>query len=246
MISPEATPQVKGLMDLIVGQRPTTAVEPVTAERLEATLRAGRSLAVWGSLVLLTAHFSNAFLLGHEIPGLDANHEGTPLTWASAVATAAVAVAAILAAILTGPFLRLMGLGLATAFLSLDDMVALHERTASVLVVELGLTDAWDSALWPLLYLPLLVITALLILRMARAGTPDTFRAAVVGLGLLGAALALEVLTSPWSSGTNLMHTVQGGIEEALELAGWVLISSSALATMVANVVRQAVTSAVR
>ncbi len=242
MVSPPVlSPRMQTLLGRVVGHRPSMDLEPITAARVRATLRAGRSLAVCASLVLLIAHFSNAFLLEHPIPSLDADQEGTPPTWASSIATAAVAIAAIL----TGPLLRLMVLGLATGFLSLDDMVALHERTASKLVLEFGVTDAWHSALWPMVYLPLLTVTAILILRMTRAGTAETFQDAVVGLSLLVAAIALEVLTAPWSQGTNLTHTVESGIEEAIELAGWVLVASSALATMVATVVRQAATSAV-
>lgn len=240
MSSLRLSPRARKILDTVVGQEPTTTVEPHTAQRLEATLRAGQILAVVGCLVLLTVHFFNAFALDYSVPGLDANHEGTPLTWASAMATAAVAVAALLAAIVTGPFARLLGLGLATAFLSMDDMIALHERAAGMLVVQFGVTDAWGSALWPIAYLPLVAVTAVLILRMARSGTSNTFRDASIGLGFLVTALALEALTSPWSVGNNLMHTVEGGIEEALELAGWVLIASSTLVAMLANVVRQA------
>lgn len=228
------------LLDRVAGRTSRTPLDPVTEERISAVLRAGRALAIVAVIGLLIAHFTNALLLDHQVPGLDANHEGTPLTWASGLATGAVAIAALVAAVMTGPFLPLLILGLSTAFLSMDDMIALHERLAAMLVTALALPDTWDSLLWPALYLPLMLVTAVLILRMTRSGTVETFRMGLFGLGMLAAAVVIEVVTAPWSSGTNLVHTVQGGIEEALELGGWVCIATAAIATLLANVVRQA------
>lgn len=224
----------------LVGADIPASLEPVTAERLTAVLRTGRVLAVVGAIGLLLAHFTNALLLDHQVPGLDANHENNPLTWASSTVTAMVAAAALVAAIMTGPRVPLVVLAAGAGFLSMDDMLALHERISLRIVSALDLAETWDSLLWPALYLPLLVVTALLILRMNAIGTLATFRHAVFGLGLLVAAVALEVVTAPWSSGTNLMHTVQGGLEEALELSGWTIIATATMATMLANVVRQA------
>lgn len=239
-MSPARRNPASNLLDTLAGRSRPTALEPVSEERISAILRAGRALAVVAVIGLLVVHFTNALLLDHQVPGLDANHEGTPLTWASGVATAAVAIAALVAAVMTGPRLPLVILGLSTAFLSMDDMIALHERLAAMLVTALDVSDTWDSLLWPALYLPLMLVTAVLILRMTRSGTPEAFRMSLFGLGMLVAAVGLEVVTAPWSSGTNLVHTVQGGVEEALELGGWVYIATAAIATMLANVVRQA------
>ncbi len=228
-------------MDAVAGPQPTNSVRLPSAEPWGATLRAGRWCAVAGGLGLISLHFFNAFVLDRAVPGLDANQEGTPLVWASSVATWTVAVAAFVAATMrTGPLPQLLFVACATAFLSMDDMIGVHERLAKMLVLEFGVTDAWDSVLLPMFYLPLLAVTAVLILRMARSGTSATFRDAVVGLSLLVAAVALEALSASWSTETNLMHTIEGGIEEAMELAGWILIASSTLAAMLANVVRRA------
>lgn len=61
-----------------------------------------------------------------------------------------------------------------------------------------------------------------------------------LGLGLLAMAVALEVLSAPWSQGVNPVHTVEGGIEEALELAGWVLVGSGVLGAVVTGIARGA------
>lgn len=231
------------LIDVAGGRPPDTVVDPATAKRLAATMRAGRALALVGAAVLLAAHFGNALLLDHRITSMDADHAGAPLTWASGVATAAVAVAALLAALMTGPRLAMTTLGLATAFFSLDDMISLHEKITRALALDLGFADAWQRLLWPALYLPLLLVTGVLILRMTRTGTDETYRDGVTGLGLLATALAMALLTPPSTEETGLMQTIEGGIEEALELAGWTFIATSALVTMLANVVRQAAAS---
>ncbi|WP_153393890.1 hypothetical protein [Ornithinicoccus halotolerans] len=235
-----STGSLRNLLDRLAGSGTRPPVEELSAVRIAATLRAGRALAAVAAGLLLVVHFTNAFVLGHEFTDLDANAEGTALTWASAVATAAVAVAAVVAAVMTGPRVPYVVLACAAAFLSLDDMTELHERISAKMVTVAEVSPTWDSVIWPLVYLPLLVLTAVLILRLTRVGTPTAFRHVVAGLCLLVAAIALEVLTAPWSTGTNLVHTVQGGVEEALELAGWVLIASGVLATMLTNVVRQA------
>ncbi|MBA2697094.1 MAG: hypothetical protein H0U62_14950 [Actinobacteria bacterium] len=228
------------LIDGVGGRPPTTAIEPVTAARLATTMRAGRALAVLGPAVLLAAHFSNALLLHRRITSMDANHVGAPLTWASGVATAAVAVAALLAALMTGPRRSMVALGLATAFLSLDDMISLHEELTRMLALGMGFADAWARLLWPGLYLPLLLVTGVLIPRLVRAGTRETCRDGVIGLGLLVAALAMALLAPSAPEESGLMQTTRGGIEEALELGGWTFIATSALVAMLANVVRQA------
>ncbi len=239
-----ASMQTHRLVDIVVGPQPTTEVRLSSAEPLEATLRAGRWCAVAGGLVLLSVHFFNAFVLDGAVTALDANQDGTPLAWASAVAIWTVAVAALVAATMrTGPLRELLFLACATAFFSLDDMIGVHERLAKMLVLQYGVMDPWDGALFPLVYLPLFAVSAVLILRVARSGTSATFRDAVVGLSLLVAAVALQTLSAPWSADTNLLLTVVGGIEESMKLAGWILIASATLVVMLANVVRRATSS---
>ncbi len=195
--------RVNNVLYRLAGRDETTALEPVSAERIRPILRAGRTLAVVAAIVLLFAHFTNALLLDNQVSELNANEEGNPPTWASSDAVAAVAVAAFTSAIMTGPRVPLSILGFATAFLSMNDVVSLHERIAVKLLLAVGASDTWDSVLWPALYLPLLAVTAILILRMTRTGTSETFRITVVGLSMLVVAVITEVVSAPWSSGTN-------------------------------------------
>lgn len=228
------------LLGALAGQSRPAALRSNSSERVAHVLRSGTVLALVAGVALLLSHFTNALLFAQQYSELDANREDNPLSWASSVAVAAVAVAALTAAAMTGPRLPLGLLGLITAFLSMDDMLGVHERIAAKLVVLLDIPPAWDSLLWPLLYTPLLIMTAILILRMTRTGTPETFRAGIIGLGMLGAAVVTEVVSAPWSTGDNIVHTIQGGVEEALELTGWLIIASAAVATLLSNVVRQA------
>lgn len=236
--------QTHRLVDVVVGPQPTTEVRLSSAEPLKATLRAGRWCAVAGGLVLLSVHFFNSFVLDGAVTALDANQDGTPLVWASAVAIWTVSVAALVAATTrTGPPVQLVFLACTTAFFSLDDMVGVHERLAKMLVLQYGVMDPWDGALLPLVYFPLFAVTAVLILRMARSGTSATFRDAVVGLCLLVTAVALQTFSAPWSADPSLVRTVLGGIEEAMTLAGWILIASATLVVMLTDVVRRATSS---
>lgn len=245
MTSSKASPQTRQIVDAVVGPRPTTATKLVQTEALDRTLRTGRWCAVVGGLVVLFAHFFNAFALDGAVPRLDAHQEGTPLVWASTVATWTVAVAALVAATMrTGPVGPLVFVAGATAYFSVDDMIGVHERLAEMLVLRFGVMNAWDSVLLPMVYLPLSSVTAVLILRVARSGTSATFRDAVVGLCLLAAAVALPTVSAPWVADPSLGRTIVDGLEEAMKLVGWVVIASSILVVMLTNVLRRAVFTA--
>ena len=233
--------QTRRLVNVVVGPEPTCEVRLWNAEPARATLRVGRWCALVGALILVSVHSVNAIALDGAVTAFDANQDGTPLVWASAVAIWTVSVAALLAAAMrTGPVVQSVFLACATAFFSMDDMIGVHERIAKVLVLQFGVTNPWGGALLPLVYLPLFAVTVVLILRIARSGTMATFRDAVTGVCLLVAAVALETVSAPWSEQTSLLHTLGGGIEEAMKLAGWILIASSALAVLMTNVVRRA------
>jgi len=190
----------------------------------------GWILAALGGGGLLVLHLVNAFTLDH--PLLDANREGTVWTWASVVATFTVAVGAGLRFIGVSTERGLYGaLALSAAFLSLDDLTALHERLAGLAVRILRLSDAWDSVLWPAFYAPLMLAIVLILERVTRNRPADIRWQAGVGVALLGAAVALEVVSAPWSTTEwSLVHTIEGGFEEAAEQAGWTLLASAVMA----------------
>lgn len=213
-------------------------------DRLAPLLTFGYVGAACAALVLLLAHFGNAFLLeGRFGWAFDANYEGTAMTWITVIACATTAVAALIGAVTTQQQQRTSFAVLAAAcgFLSLDDAIQVHERLAGKLYKVMGVAQEWDSVIWPALYLPLLLITAWLIIRIARSGSRATLRGVLVGLSLLGAAVVAEVVSAPWSTGENIVHTIEGGIEEALELAGWIVIAAGVMTAVLTQLLREAV-----
>lgn len=120
-------------------------------------------------------------------------------------------------------------MGAICAFLSLDDMVGLHEGGAALVCRLLGLPLTWDSVIWPVVYLPLMGTTGLVLLLIARSAEPVVARSLRVGLLALAIAVILEVVSAPWSTDGNWVHVVEGGLEQALELFGWILLAAGTL-----------------
>lgn len=196
---------------------------------LYGLLDTGRVVAIAGGLLLLVVHTVNA--LWFQRTGLDANAEGNIWTWTSVVATFGVALGAALHA-LGRPQRRRLYIVLATsaAFLSADDLVGVHEWIADAIIVRLGISQTWDSFIWPVLYLPLMAGVVVVLLHVTRGAAAPIRRQAIIGLGLLGVAVAAEFLSAPWSnSGSSWINAAEGGVEEAFEQAGWTLLASSTL-----------------
>ena len=211
----------------------STATATVVVSRV---VHAGWILAAVGGGGLLTLHHANAFMLGQKL--LDANREGTIWTWASVVAAFALALGAGLRFVAIPIERGRYGvLALAAAFLSLDDLIVLHERLAGVAVKLFDLSFVWDSVLWPAFYAPLLGAVVVILERVTRRSPTVIRRQALVGIALLGMAVALEVVSAPWSTGTNLVHTVEGGLEEAAEQAGWTLLASAIMALVLRDLI---------
>lgn len=169
-------------------------------------------------------------LVGHAVARRQ--QEGTAFSWANATALSVGA----LAALLTGLAVRanaargfvLAGL---LAFLSLDEHAEVHERAGGQTAQALGLDqETTTSLLWPIVYMPLLALLVVLLLAAAAAGGPQVRRFVLAGIGLLGAAVLIELATAPWT-GTQYttVHRMEGVFEEAFELVGFVLIAAALL-----------------
>jgi hypothetical protein len=104
----------------------------------------------------------------------------------------------------------------------------------------LGLSSAWDSVVWPVLYVPLLLAVVVILDGLTRDGPAPIRRQTRVGLALLGGAVALEVASAPWDAESLAVATVEGGFEEAAEQAGWTLLASAVVATALRDVIAQA------
>jgi hypothetical protein len=125
------------------------------------------------------------------------------------------------------------------AYLSLDEMVALHERLTTILK-RLHIAIAHAREIWPVLYLPLMAATAIALWRLARTMSPRARRFIQVGLVFLATAVVLEALSAKLVDVHPTAYQIEVIVEQDLELAGWTLIGTALLAFVVGNLLRRA------
>jgi hypothetical protein len=183
------------------------------------------AVAVQSVLYALNVAFSA------DIQAIDVNAEHTLFAWLASVEIFAAALACMLLAVSglarKGFLLTLAGL---IAFLSLDEAVAIHERIGLRVVALLDVSPSWDSVIWPILYVPLLLTVLILLVLESRRGPQLTSVLVLAGLGCLAAAVGAEVISFPFSTGEGgISHAIEGAAEEALELGGWGLIATGLL-----------------
>ena len=209
-------------------------------------VRVGIRIAVVAVLVQTVAHLGNEFLLDDRVEGLDADIEGNALTWASSVATFAVALCAALhAAAFEKQRREFTVLAALALWFSLDDVAIIHERVALELGEDLlGMPDYLAVRLWLILYLPLLLLAGLVLWRVAQEAQPPADRAVLVGLGLLVASIPVElagaVTRKLAEDSTEVPETFRVAIEEGLELGGWILIATGLTAILCSALMRTA------
>lgn len=209
-------------------------------------VRVGIRIAVVAVLVQTVAHLGNEFLLDDRVEGLDADVEGNALTWASSVATFAVALCAALhAAAVEKQRREFTVLAALALWFSLDDVAIIHERVALELGEDLlGMPDYLAVRLWLILYLPLLLLAGLVLWRVAQEAQPPADRAVLVGLGLLVASIPVElagaVTRKLAEDSTEVPETFRVAIEEGLELGGWILIATGLTAILCSALMRTA------
>lgn len=167
--------------------------------------------------------------LGGRVDALDVHAERTVFALASALTVACVALACLLlarsVAVHRGPARALAAMLL---FLAGDEVLVVHERVGTGAASLLGLSEGWDSVLWPLLYLPLIGAVFLLLLRFAGQAPGGVGHLARRGLALLVLAVVLEVVSAPASTPDTVggvVHALEGAVEEAFELGGWGLVA---------------------
>ena len=129
-------------------------------------------------------------------------------------------------------------LPLILAYLSLDEMVALHERLVKVLNA-IGVDSSYARVVWPALYLPLMAATAIALWRMARGMAPRAGRFIQVGLVMLAIAVVLEIFSVVLVDDYENAYQVEVIVEQNLELAGWTLIGAALLSTAVGVLMRR-------
>ena len=173
-------------------------------------------------------HVVNLVVFDHQIERFNADWDGSVAGWLGTILTWTAASGALLLALLVRaartPLLVLAGL---CAFLSLDDMLVLHEVVARLAPAELYGHAGYT--LWPLVYLPMLGVVGWLVLRTARSVAPATGRQLVAGLTCLATAVVLEasapVLYALGSDRGRPLYESEVMVEEALETVGWGLIA---------------------
>jgi hypothetical protein len=204
-----------------------TALLPDTlGERL---LRIGVLVAVAAVAFQTAAHLSNEYLFDDRFAGLDADVEGNAFTWASSVATFALAMAAFLHAVVFSTRKREFSLLVALGVLfSVDDAVQYHERLGLGLGEDLlGLPDYLAVRMWLVLYLPLLLLAGALLWVVAATLWEPAGRTLRLGLALLVASIPVEIVGAGtrWleEEGTDVPNDLRIAVEEGLELGGWIL-----------------------
>ena len=186
--------------------------------------------AVAAGGALFAGHLVNELLLDRATAQLYASAERTAWTWAAAMATLAAGLGAGLLGFVRGDRVAL-GLAGLLAFFGLDDFVEVHERLGFRAAEAAGLPEWVGPRAWTVLYLPLLALALVLGARVARTLDDAVRRPLAVGAVLLVAGFALEVggIATKRVSGEGIgtLHEVRAGAEEAVELAGWILVSAA-------------------
>jgi hypothetical protein len=180
-----------------------------------------------------TFYLLNVYVLSGRADLLDITAETTLAAWAGTVAVFATAMLCLLLAI-SAPASRstLLGIAAATAFLSLDDATALHERVAQTATTMLNLPVEWGRLLWPAFYLPLLLWLAAALFQLAGRQSSRVRQAILAGLTTLAAAVALEMFSGVLIELANFPEAawpmvLEIAVEEAAELVGWILIATA-------------------
>jgi hypothetical protein len=202
-------------------------------------------LAAVAVVAQTVAHFTNALAFDYRYFQMDADQDGNAVSWASSVATFAVAFCAVLLGLLARDRAwRFFAFAVVIGFFSLDDSVTIHEQIASWVTRVLGIEEIFSRVLWPTFYLPLLVFAGVTLWRLA-APAPDRIRRTIwLGLALLATALAAELVSVLWSHSDpthrTLVDDVEVAVEEGAELAAWIVLAAALAGLLVDHVARAA------
>lgn len=235
-----STHGVDDALPVLVTPGTQAATGPRTLPLGDAIVRLGVILAIAAVAGQTLAHIADDVLFDSRWDILNADREQNIPTWASAASAFAAAVGAVLGAVVPGRSRWVYG-GLATilAYFSLDDAVGLHELIVHERVDELGTIEHAARVVWPVLYLPLLVGGLALLVLVARQAIRSARLAILAGLGMLVAAVAIEVLGTLTLelglSEASFGYTLQVVIEEGLELGGWIVIATGLIGDAMAR-----------
>lgn len=204
-------------------------------------LRCGILTAALAGSTAVISQAVNELVLETRQRHLNLDAEWNLWAWAGSASIAAAAVAAALAAIAVSSWrARLAILALWLVFLSADDVLEVHERVGIRLGGSFGHGGEDSGRLWVIVYLPAMVVSLVLLVQIA--GTlcsAEARRVLHAGLVLIGLAVAAEVagaLTRRLGGALDWIYGVSVALEEAGEVAGWLLIATALAAAAFAAV----------
>lgn len=189
----------------------------------------------WARLAVLAAvtqgvvHVVGAMALDHGF--LNVNVERRPFAAVGGLALGAATVGTVVAA-LRGvlPLVIAVPLAPILGFFAVDEVAGIHERFAAWALSWTGLSDTWDSVVWPILYLPLAGMTLVLLWRSAQRAPLSSAALVRCAMVLLVAAVGLEVVSAPFSTTADgIVHGLEGAVEEGFELTAWCFVAIAML-----------------
>lgn len=206
------------------------------ADDVRRLITTGVLLACLAVVVQTALYLVHVYALDRSVAMFDLE-EGGLVTWATSSATFSAGVVALLLSFVdSSQRLRGPAIGLGTVFISFDDAVFLHERIAFGITGALTIPDSYAQIIWPSLYFPLLIAVAVLLVQLAR-DTPSAHSLIVLGLLGLATAVVLEIagiaLDQAHVHPESWLWTVEIVVEEGLELAGWILITTGAAVRLI-------------
>ena len=211
-----------------------TAVVPGRATAADRFLRLLARLVALAVIAQTVVQLLNLTILDRRIALLEVESDGSLWAWLSSSAMVVAAAGVALLGLLDGRHRwRLLLLAAILAFLSADDILAIHERIS---IDELGPIPSPSRIVWILAFTPVLVVALWLLRWWAGTTTHDIARFVWLGLAMLGGALVLE-FTSPILFAIDLAkdsvaYKLEVIVEEGLELAGTGFLAGAILAEM--------------
>ncbi|HWH13910.1 MAG TPA: hypothetical protein VNT51_04135 [Miltoncostaeaceae bacterium] len=181
-------------------------------------------------------HLLHIYVLDYAVPELNADADASIAGWIGTAGTGAAALAAgWLALTMTRRRAPLAVLAVVLAYLSVDDMLALHERI-TVSDGTVGPIEHAARLLWPLLYLPVLALAFVVMWFLVDNAPRSIMGTLRAGLLMLVAAVLLEA-ASPliFMAGFDhgyLVYESEVVLEEGLESAGWILVAGALVAVI--------------
>jgi hypothetical protein len=182
----------------------------------------GFGLAVFAVTAQTVAHVVDVWILDRDVPALELNTNENPLNWLPAVMIL-IAGVSVFRLHRTRPGASiLLAAAAILVFFAIDDALELH----------------YGVPYWPIVYLPLFGIVGWTLWSLANASLPPTPHMLKAGLGLLIAAVLVDIIAPTllerggWDVGA-WPHELKVVLKEGTQLAGWVLIAFGVIAANV-------------